>query len=55
MMRLRQLFAPSERILVALSGHSRSHLTADEDIFDHYLQKPVGMDRVASLLLSPST
>ena len=50
--RLRQMFTLAELTLVALSGHSRSHLSAEDAVFDHYLLKPADMESIATLLKS---
>jgi two-component system CheB/CheR fusion protein len=50
--RLRQEFTLAELTLVALSGHSRSHPSAQEAPFEHYLLKPVGVEDVIKLLRS---
>ena len=49
---LRELFTPAELTLVALSGHSRYHSSAQEDTFDHQLLKPTGTEDILTILRS---
>ena len=49
---LRQLFTPAELTLVALSGHSRSHPSAQEPSFDYHLLKPAGREDIVTILQS---
>jgi two-component system response regulator YesN len=49
---LRELFTPAELTLVALSGHSRSHPSAQGASFDYYLLKPAGAEDILTILRS---
>jgi CheY-like chemotaxis protein len=49
---LRQIFTRAELTLVALSGHSRSHPSAQEASFDYHLLKPAGTEDILTILRS---